>query len=352
MRASFRENVERMEGYTPGEQPRGQKLIKLNTNENPYPPSPKVLAAVRAAAAETLRLYPDPMSTALREKAAAVYGFDAGQVLAGNGSDDLLTMLVRVFVPEGGSIATTRPTYTLYRTLAAIQGAGCVEVPFGEGYSLPADALAATGAELVFVANPNAPSGTLVEPGELAALAGRLECVLVVDEAYVDFSRTNALGLARELENVVVLRTLSKSYSLAGVRVGLAFAPGRIIEGLVKVKDSYNLDRVAQAAALAALGDVPWMEQNAARIKATRARLTSSLRELGFTVPDSESNFVLASTAEPPAAGIQSELKSRGILVRYFDEPGLRDSLRITVGTDEEIDELLAQLASILARGE
>jgi len=348
MKPRFRDNIEAMAGYTPGEQPQGVKLIKLNTNENPYPPSPKVMEAVRAAAAETLRLYPDPMSRELREKAAEVYGFDVSQVLAGNGSDDLLTMLVRAFVAEGGKVATTRPTYTLYRVLAEIQGASCDEISLGEGRSLPVEALVSIGADLVFVANPNAPTGAACEPDALRGLASRLECPLVIDEAYVDFSRTNALDLAREIENVVVLRTFSKSFSLAGLRVGLAFACARVIDGLVKVKDSYNLDRVAQAAAVAALGDMAWMEGNAAKIRGTRARLTEALSGLGFTVAPSESNFVLASVAEPPASEIKAGLQERGILVRYFDEDGLRDSLRITVGTDEEIDELLKKLASIL----
>jgi len=348
MKPRFREQIEAMEGYTPGEQPQGVKLIKLNTNENPYPPSPKVVEAARAAAADALRLYPDPMSKELREKAAKVHGFDVGQVLAGNGSDDLLTMLVRAFVPEGGKVATTRPTYTLYPVLAAIQGAACDEIALGDGNSLPSDALVAAQADLVFVANPNAPTGSLAEPDELRALAVRLNCPLVIDEAYVDFARCSALDLAREVENVVVLRTFSKSFSLAGLRVGLAFACERIITGLVKVKDSYNLDRVAQAAAVAALGDMAWMEANTAKIKATRGRLTESLRGLGFTVADSESNFVLASISSPAAAEIKAELQKRGILVRYFDEKGLRDSLRITVGTDEEIDELLEELASVL----
>ncbi len=351
MKARFRDNIEAMAGYTPGEQPQGAKLIKLNTNENPYPPSPKALDAARGASAETLRLYPDPVSASLRQKAASVYGFESADwVLAGNGSDDLLTMLVRAFVPEGGLVVTTRPTYTLYRVLAEIQGARCIELPMGEAYSLPADDIASAGADLVFVANPNAPTGSLASRGELAALAGRLECPLVIDEAYVDFSRESCTGLAREIENVIALRTFSKSFSLAGLRVGLAFASPRVIEGLAKVKDSYNLDRVAQAAADAALGDIAWMEANAAKIRATRSRLTNELTGLGFTVADSESNFVLAAIESPRAADIKAELQSRGILVRYFDEDGLRDSLRITVGTDEEIDELLRELGDIVER--
>ena len=188
MKAPFRPEIDAMEGYTPGEQPRGGKLIKLNTNESPYPPSPKVVAAAREAAGETLRLYPDPMSTTLRETAARVYGFGPEQVLAGNGSDDLLTMLVRAFVPEGGLIATTRPTYTLYRTLATIQGASSVEIPFGEDWALPADALAGSGAQLVFVANPNSPSGTIATRAEIRSLAEATDAAVVVDEAYVDFS--------------------------------------------------------------------------------------------------------------------------------------------------------------------
>jgi histidinol-phosphate aminotransferase len=350
VKARFRDNIERMSGYTPGEQPQGGHLIKLNTNENPYPPSPRVLEAVRREAAESLRLYPDPLSAALRAKAAEVYGFSAGQVLAGNGSDDLLTMLVRAFVPEGGLVATTRPTYMLYRTLAQIQGARAAEIPYGEGYALPSDDIVRAKADIVFVANPNSPTGTFTEPKALDGLAGRLDCPLVIDEAYVDFSRTNALHLARKRGNVVVLRTLSKSFSLAGMRLGLAFASDSVIRGLLKVKDSYNLDRVAQAAGIAALGDLPWMLRNAERIRATRRALAGGLRALGFDVPDSEANFVLATKLKPKALRLKEELQKRGILVRYFDEPGLRDSLRITVGTDEETDALLRELKGILGK--
>jgi histidinol-phosphate aminotransferase len=345
----FRECVERMHAYVPGEQPApGARVIKLNTNENPYPPSPRVLAAIQAELAATgasLRLYSDPAARALRDEAARCYGIPAEQILHGNGSDELLALLVRALIEPGEIIAYPYPTYVLYETLAESQGARIETVDFDADFRLPLG-LSKLAAKLVFVANPNAPSGTPHSPDELRALARALgDGVLVIDEAYADFAESNALPLAKSEPNVVVLRTFSKSYSLAGMRLGLMFGSRELVAGVSKIKDSYNLDRLAIAAGTAALVDQRWMQENAAKIRATRLRLVSGLTELGLQVLPSQTNFVFArlQSAERAAAAYRF-LKERGILVRYFKLRLLDDGLRITVGTDEEIDALLNAL--------
>jgi histidinol-phosphate aminotransferase len=307
-----------------------------------------VVAAVQtelAATGDSLRLYSDPWAHALREEAARCYGFSIDQVLHGNGSDELLALLVRSLVEPGDVIAYPYPTYVLYETLAQSQGARIETVDFDAHYKLPSG-LRTLGAKLVFVANPNAPSGTPHSLDELRGLARALSNgVLVIDEAYADFAEGNALELARSEPNVVVLRTFSKSYSLAGMRLGLMFASAELIAGVGKIKDSYNLDRLAIAAGAAALRDQVWMQNNVAKVRVTRARLVAGLTQLGFQVLPSQTNFVFArlSSAERASAAYQF-LKDRGILVRYFKLRLLDDGLRITVGTDHEIDALLKAL--------
>jgi histidinol-phosphate aminotransferase len=344
MSVPFRRNIARMKGYQPGEQPREEGYVKLNTNENPYPPSPAVRRAILAEANETLRLYPDPDATRLRRQAALTYGFELPQVIAGNGSDDLLAMIARAFIGEGGVLCCPTPTYTLYDTLVRIQGGKIRGIPYPEDYSLPPGLFRAREGVLI-VASPNSPSGTSVPLDVLSRLADSIPGILVVDEAYADFASENALSLAREKDNVIVLRTFSKSFSLAGLRIGLGFAHPRIVLGLAKVKDSYNLNRLSIVAGEAALRDIAWMEKNAARIRKTRDRLVRALPEAGFTPLPSQANFVLARRAKGNSAGRAYEaLKRRKILVRYFDTPRLRDCLRITVGTDAEIEALLSAL--------
>ena len=342
-----RPEIRALHGYVPGEQPQGQRFIKLNTNENPYPPSPRVVEAARRAAAEGLRLYPDPSARELRAKAAEVYGVPAERILAGNGSDELLAMIMRTCVGPGDRVAYPVPTYSLYDTLVAIGGGQVVAVPFPGDFSLPVEALVAARARVTMVCNPNAPSGTLAPLDELRALGRRVDGLLVVDEAYVDFATTSALSLVDELDNVLVLRTFSKSFSLAGLRVGLAFGSPGFMTELAKVKDSYNLNRISMAAATAALDDLEAMNTNVARIRATRERLIAALRELGFAVLPSETNFVLARRPGRDLSSLYEALKERRILVRYFAIDSLRDAVRITVGTDAEIDALLAALGDL-----
>ena len=345
----FRDSIDAMSAYVPGEQPApGAKVVKLNTNENPYPPGAGALAVLRNFDNDLLRRYPHPYAQAFREAAGEVLGFDSDWILVGNGSDDLLTMLMRSIAEPGRRVVLPMPTYVLYRTLARIQDAEVVEVPFDDEYNLPVDALARAGGAVTLVANPNSPSGTMASNDQLADLAERLDGVLVVDEAYVDFADSNALDLVRRFDNVIALRTLSKSYSLAGLRVGFGVACPDLLDGLAKVKDSYNVNALSCAVGAAAMRDQAHMTANARRIRASRAELTAGLEALGFAVLPSQSNFVLARPAGGVGARLYEALKARGILVRYFNEPRLDDKLRITVGTDEQNAALIDALTDIL----
>jgi histidinol-phosphate aminotransferase len=345
----FRDNVEKMTAYVPGEQPPpGARVTKLNTNENPYPPSPDVAKAIEeelAFAGARLRLYSDPTARLLREAASSRTGVPFERIMAGNGSDELLALLFRAAVAPGDAVAYPYPTYVLYETLAEAAGARLETPQFGRDFSLPRELLGSS-AKLVFVASPNSPSGNSHPVEALDELAASLKGgLLIVDEAYADFADGNAMSLVGKRPNVVVLRTFSKSYSLAGMRLGLLFASEEIVRGLGKVKDSYNLDRLAIVAGAAALSDEAWMHGNVARIRATRTRLVAGLEARGLAVLPSSANFVFARFPSADAArGAYRALKDKGILVRYFDRPLLDDGLRITVGTDEEIDELLRQL--------
>jgi histidinol-phosphate aminotransferase len=347
----FRPNIAAMAGYVPGEQPRETGVLKLNANENPYPPSPKVVKALRAAATESLRLYPEAASDTLRAVAARVYGVGRDHIIAGNGSDELLTILMRCFVGDGDRVAYPMPTYSLYDILVDIQGGVRAPVDYAVDFSIP-PALARQRAALTFLCNPNAPSGTLVSRSDVVRLARSVQGILVVDEAYIDFASTadeTAIPLVRTLPNLVVLRTFSKSFSLAGVRVGLGFASRDIIAGMMKVKDSYNLNRLSAAAATAALRDLPWMRRHVRLIQRSRAVLTAALRAMAFDVYDSQTNFVLARRANTDMKRVHQALKRQRILIRHFDVPGLSDCLRFTVGTPGETAAVIAALRRILA---
>ncbi len=344
----FRPEIEAMTGYVPGEQPQGGALVKLNTNENPYPPSPAVAAAVAEALRRGLEKYPDPLAGAFCRRAAEVLGVDADWIMAGNGSDDMLTIVTRTFVGAGQLLRLPYPSYVLYKTLAQLQGAYSDEVRFRPDWSLPVEfAAARKDLRLVFLANPNSPSGTMVPPGQVLDLAERLPCPLLVDEAYVDFAETNCLDLVARNEKILVSRSLSKSYALAGLRFGYVVAQPQVIRQLVKVKDSYNCDALSIAAAAAAIGDQAWRTANRAKILASRQRLVAAVRELGFAAVDSQANFVWTTHPTRPAKALYEELKRRGILVRYMDYPGWGDGLRISVGSDRQIDTLLEQLKGI-----
>lgn len=343
----FRKTVRAMDGYVPGEQPRDRRYVKLNTNENPYPPSPQVLEALHDAIGESLRLYPRPMADELRERAARSYRLQPENVLVGNGSDELLAIVMRAVVDPGDAVAYPVPTYVLYDTLVALHGAEAVHIPFPADFSLPEEIIDVE-ARLVIVCNPNSPSGTSIAADALRPLCERPDRLVVVDEAYVDFADANCLDLLGEFPNALILRTLSKSYSLAGMRIGLALGSEAAIAELAKVKDSYNVNRLSIAAGAAALRDPRWMEANVRRIRRTRESLVRRLVDMGFAVPPSQANFVLARRPGENLAPLYEGLKRRGVLVRYFPTPDLYDALRITVGTDEEVAVMLRVLGQLL----
>lgn len=341
----LRGDIRAMRGYTPGEQV--VDCIKLNTNECPWPPSPRVQAALAGLSDERLRKYPDPGARRLREVAAATYGLTPEQVLAGNGSDDCLTIIYRAFLAPGDRVACPWPTYGLYDTLAALQGSPIEHVDWARDWQLPA-VLPRLGAKLVLLANPNNPSGSVVPVAELRRLADALDGILVVDEAYVDFCPGGSiLPHLDQHPNLIVLRTFSKSYSLAGARLGLLFAAAPLVTELMKVKDSYNVNVFTQAVGIAALEDRDHHRELVRRTVAERARLEGLLKELGWSWPVSGANFLLCQIGAR-AGELYRGLKARGLLVRWWDQPGLSDKLRITVGTPEQSDLLLKHLRGIL----
>jgi len=343
-----RETIARIEGYVPGEQPRDRTYVKLNTNENPYPPSPRVVAALHAFDPARLRLYPDPLSLDLRRTAGAPFGLGPDWVIAGNGSDDLLTIAVRTFVDQGGRLAYAEPSYSLYPVLADLQGAERLPVLLDAGFGLPPDvARRAAGANLLILCRPNAPTGNSFALDTMHRACREFPGVVWIDEAYVDFADDHCVEFVRQYPNVVVSRTVSKSYSLAGLRLGVAFARPDLINEMMKAKDSYNLDMLTQSLGKAALEDREYMLANAGRIRATRDRLCGDLRGLGFEIPPSQANFILARPPVP-AAGLFRELRHRGFLVRYFDLDRVRDYLRITIGTDSDMTAFARTAAEIL----
>ena len=358
--------VRALHPYLPGEQPRVRGLVKLNTNENPYPPSPRVLAAVRAATDGRLRLYPNPTAQPLREALARLHRCAVDQVFVGNGSDECLALAVRAFVEPAraagaGPRADRRalvqyftPSYSLYPVLADAHGAARLEVPLRADFGLPSAADLQQGrlwradAALTFVTTPNAPSGRGYGNEELDGLCRRHRGVVLLDEAYVDFAREHALGLALEHPHVLVARTFSKSYSLCFQRIGYVVGHRTLIAALDAIRDSYNVNGLGQVAALATLRHRSYYRANIRRIVRTRARLTGELTALGFRVLPSETNFLLVRPPRFAARVWLERLRARRVLVRWFDAPVVRDFLRISIGTDREAAALVAAAKTIL----
>jgi histidinol-phosphate aminotransferase len=347
----FRDNIEKIKGYEPGFQPKSTEVIKLNTNENPYLPSPQAVETLSRINVEQLRRYPDPLGTAFRQAAAEIHGLNPENMMCCNGGDELLTIAFRAFCDENRPVAYPVPTYSLYPVLVNLQNCKAFEVPFDQEFNLPAE-LTRTGAALTIVCNPNAPSGSFISVGEMASLADELSGVLLIDEAYVDFADENCAGLVKNFDNVIILRSMSKGYGLAGLRFGYAIASAEMISGLIKVKDSYNVDAVAITVATAAIKDQEYFKQTTEKIKKARDLLTEQLRALKFEVPKSYSNFVLAETKSCQAKVIYDKLAQRNIYVRYFDLPGLENKLRITVGTEQQNDKVILALKEILKKSE
>ena len=343
----LRPNVSGMAGYAPGEQLNRADIVKLNTNECPYPPSPEVFGAIRQAlTGDTLRKYPEPTGETFRRAAAEVYNVAPEMILCGNGSDDLLTILVRAYAPEGGTVVSPTPSYTLYKSLAEIQGASFTTVPFKPDWSLP-DPWPLPDADLTFLPNPNSPSGSQLRNHDVVRLAEQLRGPLILDEAYADFAEWHGLDLVGRVPNVIVTRSLSKFYGLAGVRFGFLVAPEPVVAQLVKVKDSYNCDALSLAAATAAVRDQAYYADVRERVVATRGRLAAGLMGLGFAVQQSQANFVWGTRGDGRCRDIYLALKERGILVRHMAYPGV-EGLRVSVGTPDETERLIAELRTIV----
>ena len=351
MAPSFvRPTVRAMAGYVPGEQPgAGERVVKLNTNENPFPPSPKVMQAIQQIEPEQLRRYPNATADAFRCAAAEVLGVTQDMILAGNGSDDVLAVAIMTFCSPGDTLAYPHPTYSLYPVLAELDEVKTAEVPWEREWSLPIDALLATKARAIFLANPNAPSATFVSPQKIEELCKEFSGVVLIDEAYVDFADDNCLPLLRDHDNIVITRTLSKAYSLAGLRFGYAVARPEVIREMNKARDSYPCDAVSVTAATAAILDQDYARKTWEHVRSERQRLSSELTQMGWKILPSHANFIYAICPDGRGKDAYLGLKRQGILVRHFDKPGLSDKLRITVGTSQENNALIGGIKALTA---
>ncbi len=345
-------HIQALQAYTPGFQPKDPDWIKLNTNENPYSPSPKVEAALKEAIGPSLRLYPDPASQALREAVARLNGLDASRAFIGNGSDDVLNLLTRAFSNSNQRAGYTFPSYSLYPVLCGIQDSDIVEISFDRSMRLPLEKLLDCNARILFFTSPNAPTGVAFPNSDLRQLIAGFEGLVVIDEAYADFALETAADLLSDFDNLVITRSFSKSYSLAGMRIGYALAHPDVIEVLDKMRDSYNVSRLAQAAGLAAVDDQAYMKATVGKINHTRDCYLQEFRDRGWFVYDSQANLLFVepkdssgNSSAKVACSLFEFLKSRKILVRYFGGHALTDTfLRISVGTD---DQMLALSESI-----
>lgn len=342
-----------LEAYVPGEQPGNNEWIKLNTNENPYPPSPVVGEAIQRES-ETVRLYPNPKSAPLREAIADKFGLQAAQVIVGNGSDDILNLLTRCFCGRGRAAGTTRPSYSLYPALCGIQDGDLIQIPFARDMELPVDEIAASGANIFFLTSPNTPTGVGFSTERIAEALESFSGLLVVDEAYADFANVNAVPLLARYSNLVITRSFSKSYGLAGMRVGYGLASEEVIDLLDRVRDSYNVNSLSQAAALAALGDWQYYRGVIFQIVETRDNYIGELREMDWFTYPSQANFLFTEPRDGNgrsgaeiARGLVEFLKERKILVRYFGGDTLTDSfVRISIGTEEQMKTFMETIES------
>jgi len=340
-------SVHELHPYVPGEQPRIADLVKLNTNENPFGPSPRVIEAVRAEAADTLRLYPDPEATALREALARYHGVDVAQVFVGNGSDEVLAHTFAALLKHDRPLLMPDISYSFYPVYCRLFGITAEAAPLDDGLRIRlADYDRACGA--IILPNPNAPTGIALGRAEIAALlAARADVPVVIDEAYVDFGAESCVPLVKDHPNLLVVHTMSKSRSLAGLRVGYAIGHAALIEGLTRVKDSFNsypLGRPAQAGALASLGDEEYFQRTRLAVIAERERMRGALEGLGFQVLPSAANFVFARHPGRAGGTLAKGLREQAVLVRHFGNPRIADYLRITVGTAEQTDRLVEAL--------
>ena len=337
-----------MSPYVPGEQPQGPGWTKLNTNENPYT-SPKALAALEGQATQALSRYPDPLARDLREKLSEIYDLDVDWIYVDNGSDQILNLTFRAYVERGQTVAYTFPTYPYYEVWAHMQDAEIKTVEPGPDFAVPIDELAAEQATLTAISNPNSPTGTFTPPEQIERLAQLCTGLVVVDEAYVDFASASALPLTKQYDNIIVSRSMSKSFGLAGVRVGYAFGRPELLEPMWKLRDSYSVSRPSQAIAVATLDDYDWMRTVCAEIGARRDRVAGRLaREFPCKVYPSDANFLFVEPTQHAAADVFEALKAQKVLVRYFRQHGLEQYLRITIGTEQEMESFFDALSTVL----
>lgn len=343
----MKSHLYKVEPYVPGFQPDGkQPNVKLNQNENPYPPSPRVEEALKQVSMALLQKYPDSRCGELRQTLAEQYHVGEEQVLCGNGSDEIISLIFKAFIPSGSSIVLPYPTYSLYPVAGQLHDVRPIHIQTRHDFTIPADGLISTEAEALFLVNPNAPTGLLLSLHEVERVVKSFKGLVIIDEAYMDFAVPNAsaVQLTRRCDNLVVMRTFSKSYSLCGARVGYCFAHHCLIEALDSVRDSFNVNSVSQVLALAAMKDQNYMQTTAAKIRSTRDAFTGELRNLGWDVLSSQANFVLCTPKDREAEEIYAYLMQHRIYVRYFRSPRLYDKLRISIGTDEMMEKLLAFL--------
>jgi histidinol-phosphate aminotransferase len=344
MKEFWSNRIRSLTPYTAGEQPKNRKFIKLNANENPYPPSPKALEAIQQSADEALRLYPDMEAASLRQALAKRHGVDFNQVFVGNGSDEVLAFAFQAFYDAGAEIVFPDITYSFYPVYADLFGIKCRNVPLNDDFSVNVDSLCG-GNDGVVIANPNAPTGMELPQSDIVRiLEANPDVVVIVDEAYVDFGGQSAVNLIDRYPNLLVVQTFSKSRSLAGARIGYAMGNENLIQAINCVKNSFNsytIDRIALAAATASVEDEAYFQEHCNKVIATRERTSEVLRQNGFTVYPSKTNFVFITHPTVAATELFAGLRERGILVRYFNKPRIDNCLRVTIGTDKEMDAFL-----------
>lgn len=343
------QRLKNIEGYTPGEQPKEKEVIKLNTNENPFPPPDEVYQTLKEITPEQLRKYPDPTAFELRKKIAQTYNLPGPEwVLAGNGMDEILSIAIRTFVEYNQTISATYPTYSLYEVLASLHGCNFQYQELDRNFQL-SPPFTWNNSKLILITHPNAPSGVPTPQDIMKEICKNQEQVIFIDEAYIDFCEYNYISWVKNYPNLIVGRTFSKSFSLAGVRLGFAAANPELISDMFKVKDSYNINSITQAIGIKSLECINQISTNIEKIKASRTFLRDELQKLGFIVPDSQSNFLLAIwNGNPSAKELYLKLKENNIYVRYFPIRRLENALRITIGTEQQCAILLEQLGRII----
>lgn len=352
MKEFWSSRIAGIEPYVPGEQPKERTYIKLNTNENPYPPCPGVIKAIGEESGAALRLYPDPECTRLRTALAQRYGLGLDQVFVGNGSDEVLGMAFAAFFDQGSTVAFPDITYSFYPVYADLFGIRCAKVPLNPDFTMPVEEFCTGAYQGLVICNPNAPTGILLSLEEIRRIvAANPNVVVIVDEAYIDFGGESAIPLIAEYPNLLVVQTMSKSRSLAGLRVGMAFGQPNLISGLNAVKNSFNsytLDQVAIAAGTAAVKDEEYFRTTCRQVAETREKTAEQLKNLGFSVLPSSSNFLFVSHPKVAAAQLQQQLREKGILVRHFSQPRIENFLRVSIGTQEDMNTFCQTMAELV----